>query len=146
MEMWKKLGKKDWIVNSVLYLIGIAGMPLGVVMTIRSHLGAGGYDALNFALGDRLGVQTSTAIYMTAVIALVLAAVIRRKMLRITTFVSSFFLGIFTDIWKKALAGLEGTDLLSSWGLFLVGILVIAFAVAAYVLCVFPANPTDDLA
>ncbi len=64
-------------------------MPLGVVLTVNSHLGAGGYDALNFALGEKMGINTSLAIYMTAF----LAAVIRKKMLRITTFISFFFWG-----------------------------------------------------
>ena len=53
---------RDWAVNLLLYLIGIGLMPMGVVLTVNSHLGAGGYDALNFALGDRLGINTSYAI------------------------------------------------------------------------------------
>lgn len=141
----KKLSLRDWIVNVILYLIGIAIMPLGVVLTVNSHLGAGGYDALNFALGDLLGINTSYAIYMTAFIAVILAAVIRKKMLRLTTFISSFFLGIFTDLWKIVLAGVEGKGWLDSVLIFVIGMVIIAFAVAAYVLCVFPSNPTDDL-
>ena len=42
------------LVNLVLYLIGILLMPMGVVMTIMSGLGAGGYDAWNFALAGVL--------------------------------------------------------------------------------------------
>lgn len=68
-------------------------MLLGVVLTVNSHLGAGGYDALNFALGEKMGINTSLAIYMTAFLAVILAAVIRKKMLRITTFISFFFWG-----------------------------------------------------
>lgn len=141
----QKMSPRDWAVNLLLYLIGIGLMPLGVVLTINSHLGAGGYDALNFALGDRLGINTSYAIYITAFIAIVLAAVIRRKMLRLTTFISSFFLGIFTDIWKTALAGVEGRGIVSSGVIFIIGLVIVAFAVAAYILCIFPTNPTDDL-
>lgn len=141
----EKMTARDWIANLILYLIGICLMPLGVVMTVNSHLGAGGYDALNFALGDVLGINTSYAIYMTAFIAVILAAVIRKKMLRLTTFISSFFLGIFTDIWKAVLVNVEGKGWLDSGILFLAGMVIIAFAVAAYILCIFPSNPTDDL-
>lgn len=140
-----QMGCRDWAVNLLLYLTGIGLMPLGVVLTINSHLGAGGYDALNFALGDRLGIHTSYAIYITAFTAVVLAAVIRKKMLRLTTFVSSFFLGIFTDVWKKILAGIEGKSIAGSFFLFAIGMMIIAFSVAAYILCIFPTNPTDDL-
>lgn len=116
-------------------------MLLGVVLTVNSHLGAGGYDALNFALGEKMGINTSLAIYMTAF----LAAVIRKKMLRITTFISSFFLGLFTDMWKAILRDVEGNNTMESVVILLIGVLVIAFAVAAYILCIFPSNPTDDL-
>lgn len=141
----QKMSPRDWAVNLLLYLIGIGLMPMGVVLTINSHLGAGGYDALNFALGDRLGINTSLAIYLTALIAIILAAVIRRRMLRLTTFISSFFLGIFTDIWKSVLAGVEGKSIVSSGVIFVIGLVIVAFAVAAYILCIFPTNPTDDL-
>lgn len=149
MNWWKraneKMEKRDWAVNALLYLIGIGLMPLGVVLTVNSHMGAGGYDALNFALGEKLGINTSLAIYMTAFLAVVLAAVIRRKMLRLTTFISSFFLGLFTDFWKGILAGVEGNGVVDSTILFLAGMVIIALAVAAYILCIFPSNPTDDL-
>lgn len=120
-------------------------MLLGVVLTINSHLGAGGYDTLNFALGEKMGINTSLAIYMTAFLAVILAAVIRKKMLRITTFISSFFLGLFTDMWKAILRDVEGNNTMESVVILLIGVLVIAFAVAAYILCIFPSNPTDDL-
>lgn len=139
------MGPKDWAANLILYLIGIGLMPLGVVLTVNSHLGAGGYDALNFALGERLGINTSLAIYMTAFLAVILAALIRKKMLRLTTFISSFFLGLFTDLWKWVLRDVEGTGWISAALLFGIGLVIVAFAVAAYILCIFPSNPTDDL-
>lgn len=149
MNWWKnhnqQMTAKDWTANLLLYLIGIGLMPLGVVLTVNSHLGAGGYDALNFALGDQFRIPTSYAIYMTALLAVLLAAIIRRKMLRLTTFVSSFFLGIFTDFWKGILAKVEGRNLAESSGIFVLGLVIVAFAVAAYILCIFPSNPTDDL-
>lgn len=149
MNRWstyrQRLDKKDWAVNLILYLAGIGLMPLGVVLTVNSHLGAGGYDALNFALGEKLGINTSLAIYMTAFVAVLIAALIRRKMLRLTTFISSFFLGLFTDFWKGVLSEVRGNGIVDSALLFVLGLVIIAFAVAAYILCIFPSNPTDDL-
>lgn len=144
-KMKNKMSVRDWLANLLLYVVAIVFMPLGVVLTVNSHLGAGGYDALNFALGDKLGINTSYAIYMTAFLAVILAAIIRKKMLRLTTFISSFFLGIFTDIWKNILSGVEGKGWVDSVLMFLIGMVIIAFAVAAYILCIFPSNPTDDL-
>lgn len=145
LEKYKNLTKKEWAMHVILYAIGIVFMPMGVVFTINAHLGANGYDALNFALAELLHINTSLAIYMTAGIAIVIAAVIRKGFPRVTTFISSFLLGIFTDIWKKVFAGLQGESIGFSIFLFAVGVVLIAIAVASYVISIFPSNPTDDL-
>lgn len=145
LEKYKNLTKKEWAMHVILYAIGIVFMPMGVVFTINAHLGANGYDALNFALAELLHINTSLAIYMTAGIAIVIAAVIRKGFPRVTTFISSFLLGIFTDIWKKVFAGLQGESIGFSIFLFALGVLLIAIAVASYVISIFPSNPTDDL-
>lgn len=145
LEKYKNLTKKEWAMHVILYAIGIVFMPMGVVFTINAHLGANGYDALNFALAELLHINTSLAIYMTAGIAIVIAAVIRKGFPRVTTFISSFLLGIFTDIWKKVFAGLQGESIGFSIFLFALGVVLIAIAVASYVISIFPSNPTDDL-
>jgi len=139
------MSNPDKAKHVILYLIGVAIMPLGVVLTINAHLGSGGYDALNFAIAEKLGINTSIAIYSTAFLVLILTAVIRRGFPRIRTFISSFLLGFFTDVWKFALAGVEGTTVASSAVIMVVGLIVISFAVACYIISIFPTNPTDDL-
>lgn len=120
-------------------------MPAGVVLTINAHLGAGGYDALNFVLAERLHIKTSYAIYGTAFLILLISAAIRKSYPRIETFISSFFMGAFTDFWKQLLRGIEGNSLFLSLILMLLGILIVAFAAASYMISIFPTNPSDDL-
>lgn len=141
---FKEMSIRDWTKNLILYAIGVGIMPLGVVLTVNAHLGAGGYDALNFAIGEKLHINTSVAIYGTAFLVLLLAALVRRSYPRIQTFISSFFLGIFTDIWKAVLEPVSGEKLFDSLLLLAAGLVVIAFAVACYMISVFPTNPTDD--
>ena len=129
----------------ILYLAGVIIMPLGVVLTINAHLGAGGYDALNFALGDILGINTSLAIYATALLVVFITSFIRRGSPRFTTFISSFFLGLATDFWKVICAGIQGTNFISSILILLSGILLVGFGVASYMLSGLPTNPTDDM-
>lgn len=129
----------------ILYIIGVFIMPLGVVFTINAHLGAGGYDALNFALGEKSGISTSYAIYGTAFLALFITAFIRRGLPRFTTFISSFFIGLATDFWKLIFANVQGTTLVSSVIIMIIGLLLIGVAVASYMLSGLPTNPTDDL-
>lgn len=142
----KKAVKIHYSPQQILfYIIGVGLMPLGVVLTINAHLGAGGYDALNFALADRLSINTSYAIYATAFLALFITAYIRKGFPRVTTFISSFFIGLTTDFWKVVCEGLQGTTTILSVFMMLGGITVIGFAVASYMLSGLPTNPTDDL-
>lgn len=142
---FKKLTGRQWATNLVLYAIGVVLMPLGVVFTINAHLGANGYDALNFVLADLLHINTSIAVYSTAFIALMLAALLRRSIPRFTTFISSLFLGFFTDVWQRVFAGVQGTTLPVQILMMILGLVIIALAVASYAICIFPTNPTDDL-
>lgn len=146
MQIIRKLTSREQmrLQNFLMYFIGIAFMPAGVVMTINSDLGAGGYDALNFALGNTLGIKTSYAIYMTAIIAVLVTALIRRGIPRISTFISSFFLGISTDFWKEVLAFVKAENLIESIVILCAGIVIVGFSVASYMLSKFPTNPTDD--
>ena len=73
-----------------------------------------------------------------------LAAFIRKGYPRLETFISSFFLGIFTDMWKTILARVQGTGLAAILLIMAAGV-VVAFAVACYIISVFPTNPSDDL-
>ena len=144
IKIWKTLTPADKIKHVILYLIGVGIMPLGVVLTINAHLGSGGYDALNFALSDVLNINTSITIYGTAFIILIITALIRRGFPRFQTFISSLLLGVFTDLWKLVFKGIEGTEIITQVIMFLLGMIVIGFAVACYMISIFPTNPSDD--
>lgn len=145
LKSWNTFSTREKLTHLVLYLIGVGIMPAGAVLTINAHLGAGGYDALNFVLADLLHIRTSLAIYGTAFIILITAALIRKSYPRVETFLSSFFMGISTDFWKTIFNGFEGTNFISSLILMGIGMIIIAFAVASYMISIFPTNPSDDL-
>lgn len=145
ISLWRTLNIREKITHLLLYLVGVGIMPAGVVLTINAHMGAGGYDALNFILADILHIKTSYAIYGTAFLILLMAAAIRKSSPRIETFVSSFLMGIFTDLWKTILNGIEGTYFATSLMLMIIGIIIVAFAAACYMISIFPTNPSDDL-
>lgn len=145
MQLWNSLTIREKLTHLLLYFIGVGIMPAGVVLTINAHLGAGGYDALNFVLSDIFHIKTSYTIYGTAFIILLIAAAIRKSYPKIQTFLSSFLLGIFTDFWKMIFINLEGSTFAKSLILMTIGIIIIAFAVACYMISIFPTNPSDDL-
>lgn len=131
--------------NPFLYLFGITLISMGVVLTINSHAGAGGYDALNFALGEQLGIETSVAICLTSALAVIVTAIIRGGFPRIITFLSSFCIGIMTDFWKTVLSVIQGDSFFASAAILVAGMSITGLGIASYMLSGLPTNPTDDM-
>ena len=86
----------------MIFLLGIAILTLGVSMTVKSDIGAGSYDSINFAIADILNTKVSLAISMTAFLVLIITAYIRpRETVRRLTAYPCYFI-----LWERA-AGLQ---------------------------------------
>ncbi len=145
LETLRKYTTKEKSVHIFMYGFGVFFIPAGIVLTINSHFGAGGLDALNFAFGELIHVRTSISIFILGFVFMCLAALIRRQRPRPLTFMASVFQGIFVDVWKIILADVQGTGWVDGLLLFLLGNVVIAIAAAPYFISFFPPNPGDDL-
>ena len=60
----KQYTTKEITIHILMYALGVAVLPAGIVLTINSHFGAGGMDALNFAFGEFIHVRTSISIFI----------------------------------------------------------------------------------
>ncbi|MGL5315161.1 MAG: YczE/YyaS/YitT family protein [Peptostreptococcaceae bacterium] len=129
----------------LIFIIGIAILTLGVSLTVKSNLGAGSYDSINFALAEKLNINVSVAICGTAFIALILSAIIKKGLPRITTFITSMIMGIFTDVWVSLLGNLNVETVVMKAVVFSIGMTLVCFGIALYLLPKLPPNPVDDL-
>ena len=108
----------------MIFLLGIAILTLGVSMTVKSDIGAGSYDSINFAIADILNTKVSLAISMTAFLVLIITAYIRKGFIRITTFITSVIMGLFTDVWVKVVDLIPVDTILNKLILFIVGMII----------------------
>lgn len=146
LATFKLYTTKEKLVHTfILYMCGVVIMPAGIVLTINSHFGAGGLDAMNFAFGEALNIPTSAAVIIMGFIMMCIAAIVRKQRPRPLTFMASFFQGIFIDMWKIILADIQGTGWVDGFIIFMIGNVWIAIFAAPYFLSFFPPNPGDDL-
>ena len=75
----------------IIFLIGILVMTLGVSLTVKSEVGAGAYDSINFGLANLFKISVSIAIWVTSFIVVIIASILRRKFLKLTTFVTAIY-------------------------------------------------------
>lgn len=129
----------------IIFLLGISILTLGVSMTVKSDIGAGSYDSINFAIADMLNIKVSLAISITSFMVLIIAAFIRKEAPRITTFITSVIMGLFTDIWVKIVDLIQVNTILNKGLVFTIGMVLVCFGIALYMIPKLPTNPTDDL-
>lgn len=128
-----------------MFLIGILLMTLGASLTVKSEVGAGAYDSINFGLAKLLNINVSIAIWITSFIIVVIAAIIRKKFLKLTTFITAIIIGTSTDMWVIIIRNIDLNTIYLKVFTFFIGICLVAIGVAIYIIPKLPVNPTDDL-
>jgi len=133
------------IKSLLIFLLGILIMTLGVSLTVKSEIGAGAYDSINFGLAKLLDINVSIAIWLTSFIVVIIASLIRRKFLKLTTFVTSIVVGISTNMWVIIIKDIIFNTIPEKVCAFSIGICLISIGIAIYIMPKLPVNPTDDL-
>ncbi|BCZ48694.1 hypothetical protein psyc5s11_47610 [Clostridium gelidum] len=129
----------------IIFIIGILVMTLGVSLTVKSEVGAGAYDSINFGLANLFKISVSIAIWVTSFIVVIIASILRRKFLKLTTFVTAIIVGISTDMWVMTIKNIVFNTIFEKVFAFSIGICLISIGIAIYIIPKLPANPTDDL-
>ena len=127
------------------YLIGIMVLTLGVSLTVKSGLGAGSLDAINFALSDKLNINISIVILIVSILAILISSLIRRGKPKLTTLVTAIFMAIFTEFGVFIVSPLTADTLFKQALIFLIAIMLCCIGIALYLMPKLPANPNDDM-
>lgn len=129
----------------IIFLFGILVMTSGVSLTVKSEIGAGAYDSINFGLSELLKINVSIAIWITSFIVVIITSIIRRSFLKLTTFVTAIIVGCSTNMWVVIINNIGFNTIFEKVFAFLLGICLVATGIAIYIIPKLPANPTDDL-
>lgn len=127
------------------YLIGIMVLTLGVSLTVKSGLGAGSLDAINFALSDKFNINISIVILLVSILAILVSSLIRRDKPKLTTLVTATLMAIFTELGVFIASPLTADTLLKQILIFLIAIMLCCTGIALYLMPKLPANPNDDM-
>lgn len=127
------------------YLIGIMVLTLGVSLTVKSGLGAGSLDAINFALSHKFNINISIVILMVSILAIMISSLIRRAKPKLTTLVTATLMAIFTELGVFIVSPLTADTLFKQILIFLIAIMLCCTGIALYLMPKLPANPNDDM-
>lgn len=141
--MLKNTINKELILRILFFLLGMVCISFGVSLTIISNFGAGAWDALSVGLSNMFGLSVGKWVIIVAFILNIAAGILIKRIPRFSTLITSIITGAFIDIWLLLFKGINITTTLKSFLFFIIGIIIISFGVAVYVITDLPPGPID---
>lgn len=137
--------RKEWILRSILFLVGLWIIALGINLNIMADFGVGGWDAYNIAMVEHIGFTIGTWLNVNAVLYILISAWLRKKRPKVETMLTSLLLGAFVDAWGIFFQQFSITGWVASLCWFLIAIATISLGAGIYLVSKLPPNPIDDL-
>ena len=123
-------------------LLGMAGLGLGIALTVRAELGLGPWDVLHQGIAERTGLGIGVAGILAGAVVLVVALPLGARV-GIATFINVVLVGLVVD---GTLALLPEVDRLAfRWALLLGGVACGGLGTALYLVPGLGAGPRDGL-
>jgi len=135
---------RNWIHRLLKLLLGLFLYALGIVLTMKAHLGFAPWEVFHAGLGKTLGISIGNISILTGLL-IVLAVFALGEKLGLGTLLNMVLIGIFMDLLLRLgwIAGM--THWLPGLLLLVTGLFVIALASYFYIGSGFGAGPRDSL-
>jgi uncharacterized membrane protein YczE len=125
------------------YFIGSLFLSLGIALSLYSDLGAGAFDAMNFATSVLLNISVGSAMYLSIFVVFLIAMVLKPNLLYIPGFFLTLMTGFFIDRWLGILPVPEFIILRTLYlGL---AIMFLPIGIACMIRSKMPLSPMDNL-
>jgi len=132
------------VIRRIIYLLwGLLLFGLGIVMTIKSNLGAGPWDALHLGLIHYLPLSLGQVSQMTGILVIVASWFLGMKP-GWGTIANMYFIGVFTDMFMACQWMTTPNYWYYQYAMLLGGVLVIGWASFFYLSAALGAGPRDS--
>ncbi|MWC28625.1 YczE/YyaS/YitT family protein [Paenibacillus sp. MMS18-CY102] len=130
----------------LIYIVGLFILSLGVVCMIKADTGIAPWDALNVALTDNIGLTIGSWVFVVGGVIILVNSIIRMKLPNLAGGIPIIIIGFFVDLLNlKVLTFLKLDGALYQWGLFMVGLCILAVGISIYLRANLPSVPNDEL-
>ncbi|WP_124727956.1 YczE/YyaS/YitT family protein [Staphylospora marina] len=131
--------------QAVFFFAGLWILSWGIVCTVKADLGVAPWDTLHIGLSMVLGLTIGFWMTVVGILIVGLTCLLTREWPRWGTLGNMLFVGPFVDaiMWMELVPDPE--SLVGRWGLFFIGLLLIAAGVGMYIAPKVGAGPRDGL-
>lgn len=134
---------KEKIIRIIFFIFGLILLSFGISLIIKSEFGTSAWDAVSVGLFKHFNLSVGIWMNIVAVILVISSGIMLKKMPRLTTLITSIVLGGCLDFWLFSIRKITIDSTVLSIILFLMGVVIMAFGVATYLVSKLPPNPLD---
>ena len=134
----------DFLRRFAYLIFGLFLYALGIVFTMKAHLGFAPWEVLHWGLGNTMGMSIGNVSILTGLVICGIVVIMREK-LGFGTILNMFLIGKFIDMLLSIAAFPQMTGWISGVLMLFLGLFTIAFGSYFYINSAFGAGPRDSL-
>jgi len=128
-----------------VFMIGLLVMSFGIVLLIKSNIGAAPWDVLHVGLNIQFGLSIGTWSIIVGIFILALSAALNKKLPQYGALLNMTLVGVFIDLFMKLPFIQTPGNMIFQYLMGLIGIFVIGVGMGIYISANLGAGPRDSL-
>jgi len=125
------------------YLFGSVNLSLGIALSIYSDIGAGAFDAMNFALANLLNISVGSAMYIAIFSLFAFTMILKPDKKYVVGFLLTLITGFLVDRWLSVLPLPDHFYLQVVY--FVLALFFLPYGIAFMIRSKMPLSPMDTL-
>lgn len=134
--------RKDYIARFIKLMSGLAIFGVGLATMVHARIGIAPWDVFAQGLSKITNISFGTATVVTSILVLIAWLPLKQKY-GLGTIMNALFIGVFTDLAAQYVP--FPTQYAVQLPMFILGMLITAFATGMYISAHFGAGPRDGL-
>jgi uncharacterized protein len=140
----RSIRMKQFIVRLTRLFLGLALYSLGIVFTLKAHIGFSPWDVFHAGLADSVGITIGLASIVTGLVVVLVSMLLGEK-LGLGTILNMLVIGMLLDALLALGLVPQATNFVGGAAMMVAGLFVIALASYYYIGSGFGAGPRDSL-
>ncbi|MDF2557741.1 MAG: rane protein [Bacillales bacterium] len=146
MQFFNKNFNMRLLKRITIFIMGTVFIALGIALTYKAQsLGTGAFDALNLGLSKTFGLEAGDWVLIMGVIIIILNSFLEKQFPKILSAIPVILIGQFLNLWMKVFNQFQLSGNVQLILILMLGVAVLSFGVALYILPSFPPSPIDLL-
>src|SRR5690554_706648 len=134
------------IKNIIIFFLGLNFISLGVVLTLRTNLGQGSWDAVNYSLSKLINIKLGFASIIVNAILLTFISLYRKSLKYLNVLITIFISGLLINLWNDYIfKDFVITNELLRYLYLIIGCFVLPFGLSLVIYSTLPMMIFDEL-